>query len=350
MSGVAVGETPRGSLSNVTDEQRVGGGTGNFSPMVESLSSASSTASKGVARVAISGSSGLIGSALAASLSADGVEIRRLRRGAKQSHTDIVWDIDAYTIDAPALEGTDAVINLAGEPIDHRWTASRKQRIRDSRVRGTSLLAQTLTRLRNPPRVLVSGSAVGIYGDRGDELLDERSAPGSDWLSIVTKDWEEAAHVVQAAGIRLVSLRTGIVLSTAGGALRRMLLPFRWGLGGPLGSGEQWMSWIVLNDLVRVIRHAMDSESLSGPVNAVAPNAIRNKEFAKALGRVLRRPAALPVPAVALELLFGEMARGALLASLRVAPAVLLGSGFQFREETAEAALRSLLTPEQQTL
>lgn len=294
-------------------------------------------------RVAISGASGLIGSALAASLRADGHQVQPLRRGRSARPGEIGWDPAAGVVDAAALDGVDAVVNLAGEPIDHRWTAERKRRIRESRVGATTLLARTLAGLARPPRVFLSASAVGIYGDRGDEILDERSTLGTDWLARLVQDWEAAAEPASAAGIRVVRLRTGVVLSPRSGMLARVLPFFRAGVGGPMGRGRNWMSWISLTDAVRALRFLLDAERIAGPVDVVAPNPVRNSEFADILGVVLRRPAILPVPAFALELVYGEMARETILASQRAEATVLREAGFEYEWPTMEAALRGEL-------
>jgi len=239
-----------------------------------------------------------------------------------------------------ALDGVDAIVHLAGEPIAKRWTAERKRAIRESRVRGTELLARMIASLDRKPRVLVSGSAIGVYGDRGDELLDESSATGDGFLANVVSEWERAAAPASEAGVRVVLLRTGLVLSRQGGVLEKLLLSFKLGLGGPMGSGRQWMSWIALDDQLRAIEYALASPALSGPVNLVSPNPVTNAEFAATLGLVLARPALIPVPAVALELLFGEMARETILAGQRVLPRALVTAGFEFAHPTLEQALR----------
>jgi uncharacterized protein (TIGR01777 family) len=294
--------------------------------------------------VAVTGATGLIGSALVARLRARGHTVRRLLRSARDAEAgDVVWDPARGVVPPEALAGADAVVNLAGEPVAHRWTSARKSAIRDSRVLGTELLARAIRALDAKPRVVLTGSAVGYYGDRGDELLDESSAPGSDFLARVCTAWESAAAPIADAGVRLVQLRTGIVLSPKGGALARLLPIFRLGGGGPLGSGRQWMSWISLDDHLRAMEHALFTESLRGPANLVAPNPVTNAEFASALGRVLARPALVPVPSFALELLYGEMARATLLAGQRALPKALSGSGFDFAEPTLEGALRAEL-------
>ena len=301
-------------------------------------------------RYLVTGSSGLVGTALTSFLTARGGLVTRLvRRAAPESVSPAdatrSWDPAAGRLDPDAVSGFDAVIHLAGAGIaDARWSAERKRLIRDSRVGGTETLARALAKADSPPRVLVAASAVGYYGDRGDVLLDEGSAPGFGFLAEVGAAWERAAAPAEEAGIRLVSLRIGMVLTSAGGALHRMLLPFRLGLGGPLGTGRQYWSWITLGELLDVILHVSTTEALSGPVNAVAPGAVRNSEFTAALARVLRRPAVLPLPGFALRLLLGEMADELLLASTRVRPARLLESGYEFRHADLEPALRSVLS------
>jgi uncharacterized protein (TIGR01777 family) len=295
-------------------------------------------------RIAVGGATGLIGSALVDSLRADGHTVHRLvRRVRDRGPTDIDWNPTADRLDAKPLVGVDAVVNLAGARIDQRWTAEQKRAIRESRVASTTLLARTIASLPTPPRVFVCASAIGIYGDRGDEELDERSRFGDDFLATVVRDWESSTAVAAAAGTRVVSARSGLVIATQGGVLARLLPPFRMGLGGRLGSGRQWMSWIALEDEVRALKLALTSDALRGPVNLVAPNPVTNEEFAKTLGRVLGRPAVTPAPTFALELMFGrEMVRGTLMASQRVVPRTLEAAGFLFYQPTLEGALRSL--------
>ena len=294
--------------------------------------------------VLLTGSSGLIGSALAPALSGDGHRVRRLRRAASAAADATSWNPADGAFVAGALDGIDAVVHLAGENIaGGRWTAARKARIRDSRVDGTRRLCEALAALDTPPRVLVAASAIGFYGDRGDALLDESAAPGTGFLPEVSRSWETAAAPARDAGIRVVHLRIGIVLSPAGGALAQMLLPFKLGVGGVLGSGDQYMSWIALDDVVGVVRHALADESLSGPVNTVAPQAVTNREFTRTLGQVLRRPTILPAPAFALRIALGEMADALLLASTRVDPAALRATTFEFRHPQLDGALRHLL-------
>lgn len=298
----------------------------------------------GLRRVVVTGSHGLIGSALVRSLEADGVEVTRLSR-------PLHWDPEAGTIDVGVLEGHDAVVHLAGAGVaDHRWSSSRRSVIRESRVRGTTLLAGALAQLREPPAVLASGSAIGFYGDRPGEDLTESSPPGAGFLAEVVKEWEAATAAAEGAGsrTRVLHLRTGVVLSRDGGALARQLLPFRLGLGGRLGGGRQDVSWIAIEDWVRAVRHLIGAScSVSGPVNLTAPSPVTNREFTETLGRVLRRPAVLAVPRTALRVAFGaDMAEEMLLVSQRVLPAVLLGSagsGFSFRYPTLEPALREVL-------
>jgi hypothetical protein len=253
------------------------------------------------------------------------------------------WDPDTGAVE-PGLDGVDAVVHLAGESVaGGRWTEARKRRIRESRVRPTRLLCETLARQRTPPRVLVCASAIGYYGDRGDQVLREESAPGAGFLPEVCRKWEAAAEPAARRGIRVVHLRIGLVLSPKGGALAAMLPVFRLGLGGPVGAGAQWMSWIGIDDTLGAILHALMNEALAGPVNAVAPAPVTNREFAKTLARVLRRPAVLPFPAFAARLLLGQMADELLLASARVEPARLRATGYAFRDATLEGALRRLL-------
>lgn len=293
--------------------------------------------------VALAGASGFLGTALAAHLQAEGVIVRRLRRGSRTVSPDITWDPAQGTIDSAALEGVDAIVNLAGEPVAQRWTGQRKAAIRDSRIRATSLLANTIARLRERPRTFLSGSATGIYGDRGDEELDERSALGVDFLAETAIAWERSAQPAASAGVRVALLRTGIVLNPSGGALAKMLLPFKFGLGGRIGSGAQWMSWIGLSDWVRAASFLLNADTVEGPVNLVAPNAMPNVEFTKALARVLGRPTLGFVPATAVDLFFGEMGRATLLASQRVRPRRLVDAGFEFTHPTLERALRAEL-------
>lgn len=296
-------------------------------------------------RVLVTGSSGLVGSALARSLEADGHDVTRLVRRAPSGAHEVRWDPTGGTIDAAGLEGHDAAVNLAGAGIgDQRWTARHKAAIRESRVRGTDLLARTLASLDRPPAVLASGSAVGFYGDRGDEELTEESGPGTGFLAEVVREWEAATAPAREAGIRVATFRSGIVLSTEGGALRRQLLPFRAGIGGRIGSGEQWFSWISIEDEVGGLRHILGRDDIQGPVNLTAPGPVTNAQFTRALGRALRRPTLLPTPTAALWILLGrELVAEMLMASQRVLPTVLVASGYSFRHPAIDAALSDLL-------
>jgi len=294
-------------------------------------------------RVVVSGANGMVGTALAALLAARGDTVRRLVRHA-ESDADATWDPAKGDLDVRVFEGVDAVVHLAGDPIGAgRWTAEKKQRIRDSRVRGTRLLATTLARATKRPRVLVSASAIGFYGDRGDALLDESSSLGPGFLADVGREWEEATRPAYDAGIRVVNTRFGFILSAKGGGLKQMLPPFRLGVGGPLGGGRQWMSWVALDDVAAALAHALAHEPLRGAVNVVAPNPVTNKDFTRLLGHVLGRPTVLPMPGFAVRALFGEMGEELLLASQRVSSKKLQESGFAFTWPSLEGALRHLL-------
>jgi hypothetical protein len=256
----------------------------------------------------------------------------------------VQWNPEAEEVAMPGLEGMDAVVHLAGENIaTGRWTAEKKAKIRHSRVQGTRVLCETLSRLAEPPKVLVSASAVGYYGDRGEEILREDSLPGMGFLAQVCRDWEAATEPATQRGIRVVHLRLGAVLSPSGGALAKMLGPFKIGVGGVVGSGRQYMSWIAIDDVLGVVHHCLITETLDGPVNAVAPSPMTNREFTRILGRVLGRPALFPLPSFAARLVFGEMADALLLASTRVEPSRLQETGFSFRYPELEGALRHLL-------
>jgi uncharacterized protein len=294
--------------------------------------------------VLVSGSTGFIGSALVPRLAAAGHRVIRLVRSRPEESEDaFLWDPEAGTIDAAALAGVDAAVHLSGETVAGRWTEAKKKRILESRVKSTRLLSESLARVDPSPAVLVCASAIGYYGDSGDERLTERNPGGAGFLADVVRGWEAAASPAAEGGIRVVNLRSGIVLSASGGALERMLLPFRLGLGGSFGDGSQYMSWIALDDELGVIEHALAVQQLSGPVNAVAPNPVTNREFAKTLGRVLGRPAVVRTPAVALRVALGEFAQESLLAGQRAVPERLLESGYQFRHPELERALRHLL-------
>ena len=297
-------------------------------------------------RVLLTGGSGLVGSALAPLLVANGHEVVRLIRPSTPAagrESLATWNPEAGQIDLSHAGHPDAVVHLAGETIAQRWTPEIKRRVRASRVHGTRLLCEALTGMASPPKVLVCASATGFYGDRGDESLDETSAAGKGFLAEVCREWEAASAPAAERGIRIVQLRIGLALSPKGGALGKMLPVFRFGLGGRLGNGRAYWSWIALDDLLEVIRHALTTEALLGAVNAVSPNPVTNAEFTKTLGGVLRRPAILPVPRFAVELLFGEMGREAMLASFRVKPAKLIESNFKFRFPDLAPALRHLV-------
>lgn len=292
----------------------------------------------GCMRILVTGASGLVGSALCPSLEAAGHTVIRLSRSGPVS-----WDPAARRIDPAALEGVEAVVHLAGESVAGRWSAAKKERIRSSRVEGTTFLAEALASLPAPPKVLASASAIGFYGSRGDEQLTEASGPGTGFLADVAQEWEASTRAASEAGIRVVHVRTGIVLSRQGGALAAMLPAFRAGAAGPIGGGRQWWSWVGLPDLVAIYERALADEKLRGPLNAVAPEPATNAAFTKALGRVLRRPAFLPLPGAAVKLLMGEMGEEMLLASTRVLPRALADAGFAFRHGALDAALRAEL-------
>lgn len=289
-------------------------------------------------RIAVSGASGLIGSAVVPELQAAGHEVVRLVRREPAAASEIGWDPEGGTIDAESLAGVDAIVHLAGENVGQRWTKARRERILHSRVAGTRLLAETVAAL-SPTPALVCASAVGYYGPLGDEVVDESSPRGRGFLAGVVQAWEEAAQPARDAGARVAHLRCGLVLSRRGGALARLLPPFRLGLGGRVGSGRQWWSWVTLADTAAAYRHAVEHGDVAGPVNVVAPGTARNAEFVQALGKALRRPAVLPLPAFAVRAVFGQMGVEMLLGGQRVAPRVLEERGFAFGQPTLDAAL-----------
>ncbi|HEV2021905.1 MAG TPA: TIGR01777 family oxidoreductase [Terriglobales bacterium] len=296
--------------------------------------------------ILVSGATGLVGSALIPALESAGHTVRRLvRQRPEAGSPDVYWDPMGSFDPVGGIEGFDAVVHLAGESVAARWTRNKKARILNSRKQGTMTLASAAARSKKPPKVMVSASAVGYYGNRGDEVLTEESAAGSDFLADVARQWETATAPAAKAGIRTVMLRIGFILSPRGGGLARMLPPFRMGLGGKLGSGRQWMSWVSIHDVVGAIQHALATEALQGPVNTVAPHPVTNAEFTRTLGRVLSRPTIFPMPGFAARLAFGEMGDALLLASQRVQPVKLQSSGFQFRHPELEGALRELLKP-----
>lgn len=298
--------------------------------------------------VLVSGGTGYIGSALGRWLTAAGHDVSVLTRRAPAppapARRVFQWDPRAGRMEASALEGRDAVVHLAGENLaEGRWSEARKRRIAESRVGATRFLAESIAGVEVPPRVLVSASAVGYYGHRGEELLTEESAAGGGFLADLCGEWETATAPAARRGVRVVIARIGVVLGPGGGALAKMLLPFRLGLGGPLGGGRQWMSWIALDDLIAAVAFAIAHEDFSGPVNAVAPEPVRSRDLARVLGNVLGRPAIVSAPAWALKLLFGEMAEEALLSSARAAPTKLLAAGYTFRYPRLAEALRHAL-------
>jgi uncharacterized protein (TIGR01777 family) len=295
-------------------------------------------------KILVTGSTGLVGSALVPGLKAQGHEVLRAVRRQTERADEIYWNPEEGSVDATRLAGLDAAMHLAGENIAERWTDEKKRRIRESRVKGTQLLSETLARLEPKPRVLVAASAIGIYGNRGAEVLTEESSYGDDFLAEVCREWEAATAPASQSGIRVVNVRIGIVLSPRGGALAKMLTPFKFGVGGKVGSGKQYMSWIALDDVVGIIMYALAHETLSGPVNASAPNPVTNLEFTKTLGHAVSRPTIFPIPAFGLKLAFGEeMAEGTLLSSARVEPARLKAAGYEFLYPTLEGAFRHVL-------
>jgi uncharacterized protein (TIGR01777 family) len=295
-----------------------------------------------ISRILVSGVSGPIGAALLPTLKTRGYEITRLVRGAATGEEQISWN-PGKPIAPEAVSGFDAVVHLAGESIVGRWTDEKKRKIRDSRVVGTCSLAQALAQAKEKPQVFVCSSAIGYYGDRGNEGLNEESAPGSGFLPDVCREWEAATSAAIDAGIRTVQMRTGIVLSPKGGALGKMLTPFKMGVGGEIGDGQQWMSWIDVQDMVGAIHHILKSDLLQGPVNMVAPKPVTNAEFTQTLASVLSRPAIFPVPAFVVKLAFGEMGETVLLGSQRVEPTQLVMSGYPFRFSSLRASLENIL-------
>lgn len=297
-------------------------------------------------KILIGGSSGLVGTALIKTFEAEGHEVFRLVRHAPNSKTEVEWSPDRYSIALARIEGFDAVLNLAGESIaEGRWTDDKKRKIRESRVKGTKLLGDAVANLTKPPQTFICASAIGYYGNRGDEILTEASAPGDDFLAEVCVEWEQATALAVAKGIRVVNARFGVILDLNGGALKKMLPPFRLGLGGKIGSGKQWMSWIALDDVISGLNYALNNDSVRGPINFVAPNPVTNAEFTKTLGKALSRPTLLPIPAFGVRLAFGEMGEALLLGGQRVAPKALLHAGYNFEYSTLESALRHLVKP-----
>lgn len=298
-------------------------------------------------KILISGSHGLVGQALIKGLVEDGHEVCPLvRRERAVGSCEVNWHPERRSIDQQHLEGFQAVVHLAGESIaSGRWTDAKKRAIRDSRVVGTTILSDALAGLSSPPKAFISASAIGFYGNRHDELLTEQSGPGKDFLADVCKEWEAATLPAKEKGIRVVLSRFGIILDSEGGALAKMLPPFRMGVGGKMGDGKQWMSWIALDDVTGALRFALNNESLSGPVNLVAPQPVTNAEFTKALGEALGRPSLFPLPSFAARLAFGEMADALLLTSQKVAPQVLEQANFKFKYPSLDQALTKVLAP-----
>lgn len=294
------------------------------------------------AKILISGSTGLIGTALLPALKASGDEVTCLVRGAPSGEARMGWD-PARPLAPESVAGFDAVVHLAGESIVGRWTEAKKRRIRESRVQGTRNLAEGLAAARQRPRLLISASAIGYYGDRGEETLREDSPSGNGFLPEVCREWEAAVKPAANAGIRTVQMRFGLVLSRSGGALQKMLFPFRMGVGGNMGNGRQWWSWVDIDDLVGAVQHVIKTDTLRGAVNVVAPTPVRNAEFTKTLASVLSRPAILPMPAFAARLVFGQMGDELLLASQRVEPAKLMANGYAFQKPDLQRALSAIL-------
>lgn len=294
-------------------------------------------------KIAVSGASGLIGAALVPALASAGHDVVRLIRGRQPEPGEVAWDPEAETLDSVTLAGIDGAVHLSGATIGRRWSDARKAEILDSRVRSTRLLAETLASLDPRPSVLVCAGGIGIYGDRGDEILTEKSELGTGFLADVGRAWESACEPARAAGIRVVNLRAGIVLAREGGALARLITPFKLGLGGRVGSGKQWWSWVALDDAVGAIRFALESD-IAGPVNVVTSNPLTNAQFTKALGKALGRPTILPFPSFAAKAMFGEMAEEALLAGQRALPARLLDAGFPFEYPEIDSALARALS------
>jgi uncharacterized protein (TIGR01777 family) len=296
-------------------------------------------------QIVVTGASGLVGRRLVAELERAGATvIRAVRRPVQDPAREMAWNPDSGQIDARRLEGVDAVVHLAGENIaGGRWTEPFKRKIRDSRVQGTRLIAEAVARCSAKPRTFIAASAIGYYGDRGDESLSESSAPGNDYLARVCQEWEAACQPARDAGVDVANLRIGVVLSPEGGALKKMLLPFKLGVGGKIGNGRQYMSWVAIDDVAGAVVFVLAKPQAAGAVNVVAPRPVTNAEFTKTLGRVLSRPTIAPMPAFAARLAFGEMADALLLSSTRVTPQVLIAAGYQFQQPELESALRHLL-------
>lgn len=302
------------------------------------------TTAQQTARILITGATGLVGSALGAALRQEGREVVPVTRSGSRDGKHVVWQPNQGQLDVNDLEGADVIVHLAGESIAAaRWTSKKKQAIRDSRIKGTTLLANAMASMQRKPKTFICASAIGIYGNRGHEILTESSEPGSGFLADVCEEWEAACEPARDAGVRVVNARFGMVLSAKGGALKAMLTPFRLGVGGVVGRGDQWWSWVALSDAVSAIVFAMNNDSIEGPMNVVAPNPVTNRQFTKVLGSVLFRPTILPLPAFVAKLMMGEMADELLLSSTRVEPAVLHKAGFDFEYDSLEQSLRAAL-------
>lgn len=292
----------------------------------------------------VSGASGLVGSHLLKSLQDEGHEVLRLVRSGDSNSQRIKWDPNQNVIEnSELMEGLDVVVHLSGENVVGLWTENKRKRIRESRINSTKLLVETFYKLKNPPKCFVCASAIGIYGDRGNEELTENSSPEKGFLSDICVDWEAEANKAAESGVRVVNLRIGVVLSKKGGALKMMLTPYKFGLGGVVGGGKQYWSWVSIEDISRIIKFVAVNEELSGAVNTVSPSPVTNKEFSDTLASVLERPAFLPVPSFIIKLLFGEFGEHALLASTRVIPKKLLDSGFEFKHKELNAALTEII-------
>ena len=296
-------------------------------------------------KILITGASGLIGTALQKSFAEKGFEMFLAARSKPKKSNEIQWDTEKGFADEdlPRLDALDAIVHLAGENIAGRWTDEKKRRLMESRVDGTKNIVETIGKLKNKPKVLLNASAIGVYGDRADEILTETSAAGDSFLAEIGKNWEAEAVKAENFGVRVVRLRIGIVLAKDGGALAQMITPFKFGLGGTIGSGKQWMSWIALEDVVRIVNFALENENLSGAINVVAPNPATNEEFTDTLGATLHRPTFLPLPAFAVNLAFGEMGNALLLDSTRVVPKRLEEAGFKFDFPDLKAALEQAI-------
>lgn len=296
-------------------------------------------------KILITGSTGLVGTQVVRMLEAQHDVVRLVRESTKsRTEQDAVWDPNADSMDLQCLEDADAVVHLAGENLGRRWNPALKQKIRDSRINGTRLLSESIAKCSKPPKVLIAASAIGYYGSRGDEEMVEASSPGSGFLADVVADWEAATSPASEAGIRVVNLRTGVVLSNRGGAIHSMMRPFKLCLGGIVGNGRQYWSWIEVSDVARIVAFALNNESISGPLNTVAPVAVTNREFTKAFGRVISRPTIFPMPAFLAKLVLGEMGEELLLSSTRVVPQKLLEAGFEYGYPELDGALRNALT------